>query len=239
MRDSQRQKVYDAEAETEHGKRFTTVKECQIYVDRVLARKRLQTKLAKRVAIRITVHPGHGHRQATASFIGRERVIQAPIWARTELTLLHEIAHHVVGLSHHHDWEFCRVLLILVREMLGAETERHLKAGYRARKVRFAPPRTRQLTPAQREAAVARLAAAREARAGERGRWALKHAHQDLWYKKLTWKYGHVHATLTSKVDDATVWTTKAAVDRWIERLDGDGWGYDLVDLSHCSVAVR
>jgi putative metallohydrolase (TIGR04338 family) len=240
MRDSQRQKIYDAEHASSPGKAFPTVEECQAYVDRVLKRKRLQRKYS--VPRTIVVHPGHGRRIACATTIYGRRVIKLPRWSRTELTILHEIAHHIAdndGRSWSHNWKFAAVLLTLVREMMGAEAEQALRGQYRTRRVRYTEPRAkRELTGEQRVAAADRLAAAREARFGERGRWALRTT-RGAWCKRVTWKFGQAYPTFTGMVEEAQVWTTRPAVDRWVERFTTTSWTVEVVDLNDCSVAVQ
>lgn len=241
MRDNQRQKVYDSEHGVDHGKTFVTVEECQAYVDRVLTRKRLQTKFS-RFPKQIEVHPGVGRRIACAQVLYGMRVIKLPKWARTELVILHEIAHHVAqtdGRDWAHSWKFCHIHLALVREMMGREVETALRSEFRQRRVRYTEPRTkRPLSEEQRVAAADRLAAAREARLGERGRWALR-TNGGAWVKRISWKFETAYPTFTGMAEEAQVWTTRPAVDRWIERLSGHSWGIEIVDLSKCSAAVR
>ena len=60
-----------------------------------------------------------------------------------------------------HHWPFVYVYLKLVSRFMGAATAKELKASFKKHGVRAKPKRTRNLTPEQREAAVARLAEAR------------------------------------------------------------------------------
>jgi putative metallohydrolase (TIGR04338 family) len=243
MRDNQRQKVYDSEHAIDHGASFTTVAECQAYVDRVLARKRLQRKYP-RLPKKIVVRPGFGRIIACAETLDGQRVIKLPLWSRTELTILHEISHHVAessdGIRWAHNWKFAAIHLSLVREMMGVDAERALRDQYRARRVRYTEPRAkRPLTEEQRSAAADRLAAAREARLGERGRWALR-TDGGAWVKRVVWKFGRCELTFTAgTAEGAMVWTTLPAVERWVERCVTTGWTVEVVDLSDCSAPVH
>jgi putative metallohydrolase (TIGR04338 family) len=242
MRDSQRQKVYDSEEPLDRGATFTTVGECQAYVDRVLARKRLQRRYP-RLPKTIVVHNGGGNRRATALEQHGQLVIKLPKWARSEMVILHEIAHHVArtsdGQHWAHNWKFCAVYLTLIREMMGTGPERELRQQFRSRRVRFTEPRARRvLSEEERSAAADRLAAAREARLGERGRWALRTT-SGVWCKRVTWRYGKVDPYFTGMAEEAMVWTTRPAVERWVERFRSSAWEIEIVDLSECSAAVH
>lgn len=234
MRDSQRQKVYDSEEPVDRGCTFVSVDECQAYVDRVLARKRLQRKFP-RLPKKIVVHHGGGNRRATAYQDLGQRMIKLPRWARSEMVILHEVAHHVAdssdGQRWGHNWKFCQVYLVLLREMMGVGTERALRDQFRVRRVRYTEPRPKRVMSAeQREMAAGRLAAAREARLGERGQWVIRLTN-GTWCKRITWKYQRADMYVTGMVEEAMVWTTRPAVDRWIERLTAAGWAVEIVDL--------
>jgi putative metallohydrolase (TIGR04338 family) len=172
-RDSQRSKLYAAEHAIPGGKRYTTVAECQAFVDSVLDRKLVQRHYPSAMDerwyhdgrhYRIEVRDGRGHRNATGC--AGTRIIQAPKWARSQRVLLHEMAHVLVGQGvAAHGWEFAGCYAFLVRQVMGKEAEAKLLASFKARKVRWRKPRAgRTLTPDQREAAVERLAVARAAK---------------------------------------------------------------------------
>ncbi len=190
-RDSQRQKVYDAETRAFGGwlrSESMSVRESQAFVDRVLATKWIENQedwagvlatIRRRGGVEIV--PSHGG--GNASFEPREigdgsgygyiRIhrpsIALGVKARQKDVILHELAHLIAPRSAAaHGWQFCDIELRLVRHFLGKEAHDRLKAEFKAGKVRFTKPRAkRQLTPEQREAATARLAAARAARAAK------------------------------------------------------------------------
>lgn len=86
--------------------------------------------------------------------------------------VLHEMAHLAYADRHpdfdgdrrSHGWVFCDVYLRLVSRFLGVGNAAALKKRFKDGKVQFRPKRTRTLTPEQRAAAAARLAAARSER---------------------------------------------------------------------------
>lgn len=189
-RDSQRQRVYDAEQRAwgwwyVPKSELLTVKECQAFIDKILASKwlanqddmRMQLSLVQRKG-GVAVIPGRGAANASVDDrygesngwlvrVSARPSISVGVQARQKVVLCHELAHILQPSgSTAHGWEFCDVYLRLVRHFLGKESHDKLKAEFKAGGVRFTKPRAkRQLTPQQREAATARLAAARAARA--------------------------------------------------------------------------
>lgn len=180
-RDTQKSKVYTAERALHAiNPAFKTWAEVEAYVKKVVKSAYLQRKYEKR-AYRIgNLHVFKGRGGGFASdgkivyhgwgeyerFYGPQ--ITLGVWARRESVILHEIAHHLVGFGHGHDWAFCEVYLDLVRHFMGKEAHALLKESYRKNKVRFTKPYKRApLTPEQKAAACERLAKAREARAAK------------------------------------------------------------------------
>lgn len=212
-RDSQRSKVYAAEKSIPSGRALLTVENAQGVLDHLYAsawfRRRWQTPPAE-------IRPGFGHRRAVSyppnrhtqdGTVYRHPTIELPLWARTELVLLHEIAHQivsnrtrwlagsvldsedpetsarwaddltaspVVSCSHGHKYTrihreamaahgrlFAATMLDLVGYQMGADAKRALREAFRAHKVRYTRRRA-PMSPEQREAAAARLSAARE-----------------------------------------------------------------------------
>lgn len=184
-RDTQRSKVYAAEAVLPHGLQFPTILDCQAYVNRVLADAWfLRTFGHHAIEVR------HGGGSSSARAVGT-RLIQLPLWARHQRTILHEIAHCIRPLdgwakgaktwsalvggkaggwrgypihTHHagHGREYAHTYLMLVQHFMGADAARQLRASFRLKGVKFTAKRV--LSPAQREALRARghaLAAAR------------------------------------------------------------------------------
>lgn len=188
-RDSQRKKVYIAE---DAAMRWTstprselmTIKECQAFIDKVMSSKwlRSQPDLAGRIAAidkrgGVVVIAGRGRANATFDVrysqswgeVYRETrpSISAGTRTRQPYILLHELAHILDSSSGAwHGWQFCDILLRLVKHFMGAEAHARLKASFKEHKVRFTAPRAkRELTPEQRALLTQRLAAARAAKA--------------------------------------------------------------------------
>jgi len=171
-RDTQRQRVYTAESAVEKATpsaRLEAVRDVERFVKATLARKRVQddfpraTRVYKYVP---DVTDGRGRRRACA--VGSCE-IRMPVWSRTELIVLHELAHIMINREHgdrdtiaSHGWQFCAAYLRLVLHVMGRQHHDALKASFKAHRVRFTKPRAkRELTPEQRAALVARMAAAR------------------------------------------------------------------------------
>lgn len=102
MADKQQNRLYLAESKAELKSKpdFTTVAECQKYVNKVLNSKAVLDQFSNKElgdgALVVTVLDGRGHRRATATTDGRGGlVIQLPKWARSKFVILHELAHHL------------------------------------------------------------------------------------------------------------------------------------------------
>lgn len=178
-RDSQRSRVYEAERASgihlpRHAERMSW-DEVLAYVKKVEssafvkrkyrnARWPIQVFMGRsggKATDYLVVHDPDGYR------IGRSgQIITLGVWARQPAVILHEIAHHYAGLGYAHNWRFCAVYLELVKHFMGKDAHDALRAQYKAHRVKFTAPRAkREISPEQREALVARLAAAREAKA--------------------------------------------------------------------------
>lgn len=176
-KDSQRQRVYDAEQgmfRDMHGKYLGDIFECQQFVNRVTRRVYVQKKyqaphiIVKGVPQKTTkAHAVSGYFLAPAIEVGTG---QMAAWSRTDAVMLHEIAHHLTGVKRGHDWKFAAIFLDLVRNVMGKEAHACLKAKFKEKKVRYREPRKRKprvLTPEQKAAQTARLAKARAKREAE------------------------------------------------------------------------
>lgn len=179
MKDSQKSRVYKAEQLLRRHishEYLGDIEACQAYIDKVLARKYIQKHYPTHsrngrtpyAPILIKSIPGK-HRWAHAYCPeGRIELGSGDLaaWSRTNSVILHELAHILAWRKHlehtgSHDWAFAAVFLDLVRHMMGADAANTLKREYKAYKVRTSPPRTRTMTVAQKDAATARLEAAR------------------------------------------------------------------------------
>lgn len=134
-RDTQRARLYRAEGEVPPGRRLPTVADLQSYVDDVCATPWFTARFGART---YEVRPGHGHRKATATPAG---VLQMPRWARSELVVLHEVAHPLVASTlAAHGPEFAGVLLALARRAIGPATAQALEDAFTRHRVRHAVP---------------------------------------------------------------------------------------------------
>lgn len=129
-RDSQRARLYRAEGDVDAGRRLPTVERMQAYVDGLAA---ADWFVARWGARRFDVRPGFGHRRATAD---AEGVLQMPKWARTELVLLHEVAHCLTpATAAAHGPEYAGVLLALTRRAMGPATAQRLEDAFARQRV--------------------------------------------------------------------------------------------------------
>jgi putative metallohydrolase (TIGR04338 family) len=104
-----------------------TLKECQAFTNKVLARKYVKDTYGSISSI--TVLDGRGRRRACATYLYGKRVIKLPLWSRNEYVILHEIAHHLTRLDGHKA-EFASCLLDLVRHFLGKDSADALQGAY-------------------------------------------------------------------------------------------------------------
>ena len=131
-RDSQRARLYRAEGEVDAGRRLPTVERMQAWVDGLVA---TDWFVARWSARSFEVRPGFGHRRATADENG---VLQMPKWARTELVLLHEVAHCLTPTAFaSHGPEYAGVLLALSRRGMGPATAQALEDAFVRQRVRW------------------------------------------------------------------------------------------------------
>jgi len=104
----------------------------QNYVDGLLAADWFLTRWGARS---FEVRPGFGHRRATADENG---VLQMPKWARSELVLLHEVAHCLTPPTFaSHGPEYAGVLLALARRSMGPATGQVLEDCFACHRVRW------------------------------------------------------------------------------------------------------
>ena len=131
-RDSQRARLYRAEGDVATGRRLPTVERMQAYVDGLAAADWFVARWGGRS---FEVRPGFGHRRATAD---RNGVLQMPKWARTELVLLHEVAHCLTPAAcAPHGPEYAGVLLALVRRGMGPAAAQSLEDAFAGQRVRW------------------------------------------------------------------------------------------------------
>ena len=131
-RDSQRARLYRAEGEVDCGRGLPSVERMQAYVDGLVAADWFVVRWGARS---FEVRPGFGHRRATADERG---VLQMPKWARTELVLLHEIAHCLTPPTFaSHGPEYAGVLVALARRAMTPATAQSLEDAFTRHRVRW------------------------------------------------------------------------------------------------------
>lgn len=166
-RDSQRSKLYKAEREVWAGsKRHETIEEVEAFVAKVRGRKVLKDRFKLALSNRIKIGDGRRRRNAAGGRYG----IYMPRWSRSEMVILHELAHTITirlcGESvAAHGWQYANVYLQLVSSMLGREMHDRLKAAFKKHGVRSKPKKKRTVTPQMLEhlANARQLAAAAKA----------------------------------------------------------------------------
>lgn len=166
MRDTQRQKLYDAE-NAAFGESHPTMSlaEVQAFVDKVLASKVVQRHYP-RAQYRLTVTDGRARRSAGYYACWDDSEIRMPRWARTKWSTLHEVAHHLAHDPREaaHGWRFAACYLELVRIYMGRPSEQALKDAFKAKRVRYREPRKRTMSAEQRQASRERMLAMHAAR---------------------------------------------------------------------------
>lgn len=132
-RDSQRARLYRAEGLVDAGRRLPTVERMQAWVDGLVATDWFAARWGRRS---FEVRPGFGHRRATAD--QANGVLQMPRWARSELVLLHEVAHCLTPATlAGHGPEYAGVLLALARRGMGPATAQRLEDAFASERVRW------------------------------------------------------------------------------------------------------
>jgi len=146
-RDWQRKKAYEAEGlaaaalrvKTDEGWRvdvapYSWEHTCQV-VARVLTSTRVQNRFG--YIPKVTIHTGAGRRVARGGRVGSTPWLCLPVWSRTDLVILHEIAHVLTPLWEPHGRLWARTYLELVKWELGADKHKILKEAFRTKRVKF------------------------------------------------------------------------------------------------------
>ena len=164
-RDSQRQKVYDAERRA-----FPQMFRRQLPADHdqmqavidAITQSAFWRKLcarSRRIPRKVELVRAK-QRNAWANSYS----ISIPIRMRSVPLLLHELAHAAAPVAASHHWVFCAIYLELVRHYMGNDWAKKLRAEFKAERVRYTPKRKRHMSEEQKEALRERLATARAAR---------------------------------------------------------------------------
>lgn len=138
-RDSQRDAIYDAEDSVDPGTRFSSLAAAQRFVDEVIASE-YWDRLPERPQV-VELGDGRSRRHACAEETWFGARVKLPLWARTPLTVLHELAHTVTSrAAESHGPEFAAQYLRLVRRFLSEEHWSRLRAAFEQRGVVVAAP---------------------------------------------------------------------------------------------------
>jgi len=174
-RDSQKQRVYDAERKAaksmavagDRNLRIPEIADVEKYVNDIVRSAYWKAMFPKTTIV--MVDEGRKGRRM-ACWKSWEKTIHLPSWARTELIILHELAHAAHDGSPDwdwtqaaHGWQFCAVYLQLVQRYLGRSAHDILAASFKLGGVRYQKPRAKRvLTEEQKQVLRDRLAAHRE-----------------------------------------------------------------------------
>jgi putative metallohydrolase (TIGR04338 family) len=169
-RDTQRARVYKCDRDPNvkaHAKPLPSVSDVERFVRKVFASKRVQAAFPK--AMKGWTIPAVGDGRARRSACGGPTEIKIPLWARTEMVVVHELAHTIhlreTVNEAFHGWRFCSIFLRLTLYALGREAHDALKRSMKENRVRFTEPRKRRpMDPERRAALVERLALYRAGR---------------------------------------------------------------------------
>ena len=137
LRDVQRTRLYDAENRVSEGLVWDSLAGAQSYLDELLTSSWWQRHFP---SVRCVVLFDQGAKYALAHKGVHGGAIQFPAWARTQLTLLHELAHlasptGTVG----HGPVFAGIYLLLVQHGMGEPVAAQLASHFAARRVRVQP----------------------------------------------------------------------------------------------------
>jgi putative metallohydrolase (TIGR04338 family) len=129
-----------------------SLEKCQQYINKVLNRSYVKRNYPTLKTI--VVLDGRGRRSACATYRNGQWAICLPKWARNEFVILHEIAHHLVGINSQfsHDSYFATCLIDLIRNVIGREEAMTLQAAFNFKgvKVRGAKGAVKARCPKER-----------------------------------------------------------------------------------------
>lgn len=171
-RDSQRSAAFNARSVLRsHSSGRFTMFDCHAYLTKLIDSAWFKRRWPRVRSDRLNLTTTTGAGRANVSFANME--ITLGEGDRTDWMCLWMISYFCARAQYGddiawHGWEFCAVFLELVEHQMGRDAAAALTAEWRDRKVRYRAPRPRrELSPEQKQAAVARLAAARSAKQNE------------------------------------------------------------------------
>lgn len=141
-RDSQRQRVYDAEREVEDFDRPAdgmdapfSIHETRAFV-RTITRSRWWRNRTRRFYWNVPVKDGRGRRNGGGTPDG---YITMPRWSRTPMVICHELAHVATPANKAaHGRTYCGWYLALVRQFVSEEAYQQLRDALKRRRVKTA-----------------------------------------------------------------------------------------------------
>lgn len=153
-RDSQRGRVYQAEWSIAELNRpaFTTKAEIQAYVHQVLDSRFVVARWGRR-SVKLEWTRG----RSSTAYRGISMIRFGSVKHLTRLCVLHEIAHILAPAFARHTAAWVAVYLQLVKQFLGADAHRRLKAAFLERRVKTRVIKPRQLSLEQQRQLVERM----------------------------------------------------------------------------------
>lgn len=152
QRDNQRSKVYAAERKHSlwrEESQYDSISYVQVWVDSICKTRWFKNRYPNYALDTSVMYRKHGIKVLD----GRGRVrpcgstrgfVKLPVWSRSDLIILHEIAHVVTRrngyhgpLPAFHGRDFCANYLALVRRFLGKEAGDELKACFKNKRVKY------------------------------------------------------------------------------------------------------
>lgn len=158
-RDSQRQKVYDAEQTAYNDTRGELdarydvggLDGAQTLINRVFSSGFLRDLYVVPFNEAPLAVRGHGKRER-GCYRASKNEIHLPEWTQQNWYVLHECAHaltrHYGGAAH--DWRFAKCYLDLVRVYMSRAYADRLERAFKLHRVRYKPPRTQTISDAER-----------------------------------------------------------------------------------------
>ncbi len=139
-RDSQRGKVYKAERMLwEFNQNGMSIEDVREFVNKIMDSNWLEGKYPLAYAHgEVIVKDGRGRRKAGGCFA----FITMPVWSRSKLVVLHELAHSITERECKgyaiaaHGREFCSILISLTRRWMSKDVGRRLKVAYKMCRVK-------------------------------------------------------------------------------------------------------
>lgn len=128
--DYQRSKVYSAEDKIKVGIYKQSFSTSLSFVGLILSQKWFRDNFE---LYKIDIHDGYGHTHAKAD---RNEIVLPP-WARSKLTILHELAHSCQTRLPHHGKQFCFIYLKLIKRYMGKRSYYKLIEYFESHNVKY------------------------------------------------------------------------------------------------------